>query len=189
MTAISLADRILELFGEHGDHTYDESVSMAEHMLQAAARAEDAGASNDLVLAALLHDIGHLLLAEQSKTNAERTHRDTDLRHETVALEFLAPHVPLAVVDPIALHVEAKRYLCTVEPDYFARLSPASVHTLSLQGGRLSDTAVASFERKHGWRDAVKIRRFDDEAKVVGALTPTIDEYVARLLPMGGNET
>lgn len=184
-----IANRIRELFHAHGSHTYDETVSMAEHMLQSATLAQDAGASDELVFAALVHDIGHLLLAERSAENAASTHRETDLRHEVVAHEFLARHFPPGVVDPIALHVDAKRYLCAVESEYFDRLSPASVHTLSLQGGPMSNDETASFERNRGWRQAVELRRFDDDAKVVGKATPSVEDFVAQLLPIGGNKT
>ncbi len=184
-----IANRILELFRTHGSHTYDETVSMADHMLQSATLAQEAGASDELVFAALVHDIGHLLLTERSAENAVSNHRETDLRHEVVAQEFLTQHFPSGVVEPIALHVDAKRYLCAVDSDYFARLSPASVNTLSLQGGPMSSGETASFERNRRWRQAVELRRFDDDAKVAGKLTPTVEHFVARLLPIGGNKS
>ncbi len=181
------AGQIAQLFTAHGGHTYDESVSMTDHMLQTATLASAADCADHLVLAALLHDIGHLLLAEQDLANPSDSHRHTDLHHEDLAAAFLRPHLPEIVVAPIALHVSAKRYLCATDDEYLARLSPASTHTLALQGGPFLESEVTAFQDNPDWQDALLLRRFDDDAKVSGTPTPTVEEFLARLLPSGGN--
>ena len=152
MTAV---ETIGEMFAGPGarDHL-GEPVPIGEHMLQAGALAEAAGAEGALVAAALLHDIGHLLGEDE----------DED-RHGEAGANWLSQWFGDAVTEPVRLHVAAKRYLCAFDADYFGLLSAESVRTLSLQGGPMTAAEVAAFEALPFSRAAVAIRRWDDQAK------------------------
>lgn len=146
---------------------------MTEHMLQAAYAAEQEGAPARLVAAALLHDYGHFIhdLPEDSAEHG------VDTQHEEVAHSFLVEHFGEAIAEPIRMHVAAKRYLCATDPSYIGQLSPASVHSLSLQGGPYSAEEVAEFERSPYAEDAVRLRRWDDVGKVESMETPDLEHY------------
>lgn len=167
-------DDIFATFRARGSAAYlGEPVSLAEHMLQSAHAAELDEAPAPLVAAALLHDYGHLIhdLPEDSAEHG------LDTRHEDVAFDFLSRHFGPAVVEPIRLHVAAKRYLCAVDPSYREALSPASVLSLELQGGPFSDREVAAFEALPFAQDGVRLRRYDDVGKAAGARTPELEHY------------
>jgi gamma-butyrobetaine dioxygenase len=137
-------------------------------MLQAGALAEAAGAAGPLVAAALLHDIGHL-------------RSETDTRHGEAGAGWLSQWFGEAVTEPVRLHVAAKRYLCAVDAGYLGLLSAESVHTLSLQGGPMTAAEAALFEALPHARDAVAVRRWDDQAKDP-AVTPPRFTHFAPLL-------
>ena len=165
---------------------YGEAVTQAEHALQAAHFARRAGAQDALVLAALLHDIGHLVV-EVPDDIADWT---TDARHEETGAQWLARHFGPEVCEPVRLHVAAKRYLCATDPAYRARLSVASVHTLALQGGPMDADGCARFEASPWHRDAVRLRFFDETAKVAGLATEPFAAYaplLARLARPGSD--
>jgi len=165
---VSLAADILALYGARGTQAYfGERVSMTEHGLQAAHFAQAEDAPEAMIVAALLHDIGHLLEAVPDQIE-EWT---LDSRHEEIGARWLARHFDAAVSEPVRLHVPAKRYLCATDTGYFARLSAASVHTLKLQGGPMSAREVAQFEAEACWREAVRLRHWDDQGKVAGLKT------------------
>jgi phosphonate degradation associated HDIG domain protein len=146
-------EAIAELFAGPGARDYlGEPVTIGEHMRQAGALAEAAGAAAPLVAAALLHDIGHL-------------RSETDARHGIGGARWLGRWFGPAVTEPVRLHVAAKRYLCATEPGYFGLLSPESVRTLVLQGGPMTQEQAAAFEALPYARDAVAARRWDDQAK------------------------
>jgi phosphonate degradation associated HDIG domain protein len=171
MTAI---EEILGLYARQGSEAYfGECVSMTEHGLQAAHFAREAGASPALVVAALLHDIGHLV-EDVANDIAEWT---ADAAHERVGGEWLARRFPPQVSEPVRLHVPAKRYLLATDADYMAMLSPASVVTLRLQGGPMSPREAARFETEPFHREAVMIRRWDDRGKVAGLATPRLQDF------------
>lgn len=165
-------DEVIGLYEERGAALYgSEAVNQLEHALQCAALAMGEGASNELVAAALLHDLGHLVT-----DLPHRIDRDVDDVHQYLAVPFLRGTFPDAVIEPIRLHVDAKRYLCRAESSYWAGLSPASHHSLELQGGAFSDIAAERFLAKpYAW-DAVRLRRWDDQAKMPGLRTPGIRE-------------
>ena len=168
--------------GEGGAEYLGEAVTQAEHMLQAAASAQTAGASNALVAAALLHDVGHFSPSSggSSSTGEISGHElmaGTDNRHSHAGADWLAAWFPESVTEPVRLHVAAKRYLCAVEPGYFDRLSEASVYTLSVQGGPMSGQEAAEFERGPYATDAVTLRRWDEAAKDPDAQVPDFDHY------------
>jgi phosphonate degradation associated HDIG domain protein len=151
---------IERLYAARGGLHYGEGVSQIEHALQCASLAEAAGASASLIAATLLHDIGHLIEHER-----ETADFSVDDHHEASGAKALAGLFGEAVWRPVALHVAAKRYLCFTEPDYFARLSPASKASLKLQGGAYDAARAAGFERLPYWREARDLRRFDDTGK------------------------
>jgi gamma-butyrobetaine dioxygenase len=146
-------EAIAELFAGPGARDYlGEPVTIGSHMRQAGHLAEAAGADGSLVAAALLHDIGHL-------------RNETDSRHGDAGAQWLSQWFGTAVTEPVRLHVAAKRYLCATEPGYLGLLSDESVRTLALQGGPMTAGQAAAFEAMPFARDAVAVRRWDDEAK------------------------
>jgi phosphonate degradation associated HDIG domain protein len=172
--ALSLDD-IRGLFEEHGNLAYGgERVSQREHALQCSALAEQEAASEELVAAAFLHDIGHLL----NRKGPTPTARGVDDLHQFFALPFLRPVLPDAVLEPIRMHVDAKRCLCAIDDTYFATLSPDSVRSLKLQGGVFSAEEAQAFLGKPFAEDALRLRRWDDLAKVADTVTPGVEHYL-----------
>lgn len=171
---MSIANEVIELMGRRGNDAYfGEPVSQLEHALEAALIASEAEAKPELIVAALLHDIGHLL----HDLGEDVAHEGIDTRHEIAGYEWLLARFGPAVADPVRDHVAAKRYLCAVDPDYFSRLSPASVESLALQGGPFTAVEAQAFEQKPYWREAVMLRRWDDAAKIPGMAAPDIGHY------------
>src|ERR1700722_6708252 len=135
-----------------------ESISQLEHALQSAALAEAQGCAPAMVLAALLHDIGHMIHAYGENPAAE----GRDDRHELIGAKWLSRRLPESVTEPIRLHVAAKRYLCAVDPDYAGQLAPDSVLSLKLQGGAMSPYEVAAFRNTPYADEAIALRRLDE---------------------------
>ena len=171
---------IARLFAERGGVAYaGEAVSQREHALQCAWLAEQADAGDALVTAALLHDLGHLLIAEHQTLSQSPTELGIDDRHQHIALPLLRGAFGVEVREPIRLHVDAKRYLCATRPGYFSQLSPDSVRSLALQGGVMDAEAAQRFA-SHRWAgDAVRLRLWDEEAKVEGLKTPPLAHFLA----------
>ncbi|REK17755.1 MAG: HD domain-containing protein [Planctomycetota bacterium] len=175
---MTVVDEVCELFARRGHEAYvGEPVSQLEHGLQAAHLAEQEGASDALVVAALLHDIGHLL----HKLPEDAADHGIDTRHEAIGRAWLARYCGPEVTEPIRLHVPAKRYLCATDPQYLAGLSPASTQSLRLQGGPFTAEEKAEFERNPYYRDAVTLRRWDDLAKIPNLSVPELEHYRPRL--------
>jgi phosphonate degradation associated HDIG domain protein len=171
-------DDILRLFQDHGDSQYGgEQVTQLEHALQSAALAEAEQASPALVAAALLHDIGHLL----HDLPDDAPDRGVDDRHETSGQNYLRALFPAEVTEPVRLHVPAKRYLCTVDAEYMQGLSQPSIVSLRLQGGTMTPEEVDSFRANPFAEDAVRLRRWDDAAKVRDLPTPPLSHYAGLL--------
>ncbi|HEX7134819.1 MAG TPA: HD domain-containing protein [Iamia sp.] len=160
-------DEVLALYARWGTEHYDEALSQVDHAAQVAAWAVHEGDDEAAVAAALLHDVGHLLVMEARDTGAPVT--DEDMRHEAVGARYLAALFPAAVTGPIALHVQAKRYRCAVDPTEVDRLSPGSRLSLRLQGGPMTAAEVTRFEAMPAHAAAVTLRRRDDAGKVLGA--------------------
>jgi len=171
-------DRIVELFERWGSDRYDEAVTQLEHALQCADLAEQAGACDELIAAALLHDLGHLMVLDRQQGSVTHDHDD---EHEHLAADFLATSFPPRVVAPIRLHVDAKRYLCATEPRYLGGLSDASRRSLEAQGGTMSDSEAHAFIIGPYARDAVLVRRWDDRAKTPGARSSTLEVRIPLL--------
>lgn len=175
---MTISDEIVQLFEARGHTSYHgEAVSQTEHALQAAHLAVREAAPDDLVVAALLHDVGHLVHGLDEGI----AERGIDGRHEDAGAAWLARTFGLEVVEPIRLHVAAKRYLCAVDPGYLGSLSPASQHSLALQGGPFRDAEIAEFESNPHHREALRLRLWDDAAKVQGLVVPGLDHYRSRI--------
>jgi phosphonate degradation associated HDIG domain protein len=175
-TADAVVTRLAELMDRHGDTRYDEAVTQREHALQAAALAIEAGAPDSLVVAALLHDVGHLLLDEH---DGRVDFLAGDRQHEVAGARFLARWFPAEVSGPVGLHVDAKRYLVAVDSAYASTLSPASRRSLAVQGGPLTRDEVRAFETMPHADAAVRLRRWDDEGKRPGRSTPAFAGFIA----------
>jgi gamma-butyrobetaine dioxygenase len=178
------------------DHTFHsaegmeylgEDVTMIQHQLQAAALAT--GCSDALVVAALLHDIGHVIGRDEGESGAaDALMHDRDAHHDSAGARWLSCWFGPDVTEPVRLHVAAKRYLVSTERDYAARLSAASAHTLRLQGGPMSRQQVGAFETLLYARDAVALRRLDEMAKDASKEVPVFDTYrdlLSRVLDRG----
>lgn len=165
---------ILGLYDRHAHEHYDEQISQLDHALQTAALAVDSGASDDLVVAALLHDVGHLLDLDR---NATKSPGRTDDHHESQGAKYLSGLFPTDVTFPIALHVRAKRYLCAVDAAYYAGLSAGSKQSLELQGGAFEQGELSAFEQLAGAEAAVALRRWDDLGKVEGLDVARIEDH------------
>jgi phosphonate degradation associated HDIG domain protein len=175
---MKVVDFIFQLFNDKGDAAYfGEPVSQTAHGLQAAHLATKAGANDSLIVAALIHDVGHLLHG-LPETVADQ---GVDGRHEDQGAVWLAKYFGEEVTEPIRLHVAAKRYLCSVDPEYLSKLSPASVQSLHLQGGPFKTGEVHDFESSPYYQQAVKLRHWDDQAKEAGLEVPGLEGYRDRL--------
>lgn len=162
---------LFERMRRYGRGAYlGEKLSITDHMLQAAHAAEQDGAPAALIAAALLHDVAYVV-------HEPGDDPVLDDGHPEIGARFLAAHFIPAVAEPVRLHVAAKRYLCAVEPRYREALSPASIRTLAVQGGPYGEAQVRAFEARPYAQEAVRLRRYDDAAKVAGAITPDLDHY------------
>ena len=170
-----LRQELLGIYAGRATRRYGLSaVNQLQHALQAAHRAETEGCTPATVLASLLHDVGHMIHA----LGEDPAGRGIDDVHEQLGADWLAERFSPEVSEPVRLHVAAKRYLCTVEPDYFGKLAPDSVRSLELQGGLMSADEVAAFRANPLHAEAVRLRRFDEAAKDPRAATPDFDHYL-----------
>ena len=170
-----IVDFIEEVFTRRGGEEYlGEPVTMAEHMLQGAHFAERAGEPDTVVVAALLHDIGHFTSEFGTFSMADTE----DRLHEEAGARVLEPFFPALVIDCIRRHVPAKRYLCAVEPAYLDALSDASRHSLRLQGGPMTAAEVHAFERNRHLDEIVRVRRYDDRGKVAHLAVPAFAHHL-----------
>jgi phosphonate degradation associated HDIG domain protein len=178
--SLSLND-IEHIFMMRGKSQYgSEAVNQLEHALQCAELAEANQETPETIAACLLHDLGHLLAAERAGTRDHDAH--TDDLHQYVALPFLRQHLPEAVLEPIRLHVDAKRYLCHKDPPYWNTLSPASKYSLEQQGGAFNAHEARAFSLLAFAQESTRLRRYDDLAKVPGRTDlPPLSRYTAIL--------
>ena len=173
---------IKETFENHGGAKYaEEDVTQLQHALQSAAMAEDFKGSDSLVVASLLHDIGHIL---DGKELPEALEEDLHDSHESRAYEWLLDAFGHAVADPVKLHVAAKRYLCTTDKSYLKKLSPTSLKSFEDQGGPMSEEEVSAFEKEQYFQDAVVLRQWDDQAKDPHKITPPLEHYLELMEPL-----
>lgn len=176
MRRLSSVGEVFELLVSGGGEAYfGEPVTVLEHSLQAAWFVRRGGGDGTLIAAGLLHDLGHLL----HSAGEDAATRGLDTQHEELAVAALGEHLPAAVLDPIRMHVAAKRYLCFAEASYLTALSHASVESLDLQGGPMSAAEAEEFLGLPHAREALTVRRADDAAKVQGLEVPQLDAYRA----------
>jgi [1-hydroxy-2-(trimethylamino)ethyl]phosphonate dioxygenase len=168
-----VTDEIFARLASRGDQMYGgEAVTQLQHALQCATLARREGASATLVAAALLHDYGHLVAEDEGAAL-----RGVDRLHEEAAANHLAAWFPPAVTEPIHLHVAAKRYLCAVDPNYLAGLSPASAASLAVQGGPFSAEEALRFSADPHHEEAIRLRIWDDTAKDPSTETPPLADF------------
>ena len=171
---MSVTSEIVNLFSSRGTAAYfGEPVSIVEHSLQAAHFAQRDGAGDALIVATLLHDVGHLI--HDAPDDIADWH--SDAQHELAGSSWLSQWFEPLVTDPVRLHVAAKRYLCATSPSYFDRLSPASVVTLRLQGGPMTKAEQEVFRAEPNFRDALRLRLWDEQGKVAGLVTSSLADY------------
>ena len=174
-TTAGIIARIQTLLEQKASGRYGLTlINQQQHALQAAWLAEREARGDALVVAALLHDVGHMV----HDLGDNPADAGIDDRHEELGHAWLAAHFGPEVTEPVRLHVAAKRYLCAVEADYFAKLSPDSVKSLALQGGPMSAAEVAAFEALPHSAEAVQLRRYDEQAKVKGLETPPVAHFM-----------
>ncbi len=167
-------DQIRDLFNQRGHLAYGEGVTELQHALQSASLAEQDNASDNQIVAALLHDIGHLLhglpedVAEQGM----------DGHHEQIGKKWLGKYFGPDISQPVGLHVTAKRYQCTVNSDYLAQLSPASAKSFILQGDKMNEDEVSAFKENPFFKEALQLRTWDDHAKDPEMETPPLEHYL-----------
>lgn len=168
-----MIDIIFNLINKFSDERYGEDVTQLEHVLQCGELARQDGASDSLIAAALLHDIGQFL---DGAGEAAEAH-GIDARHEVSGAAFLSSHFALEVTEPVRLHVAAKRYLCAIEPGYAESLSRASELSLHLQGGPMNPQEIVEFESEPAFADSVRLRRYDDHGKRADWVVPPLESY------------
>jgi len=184
ITSDTVVDYLSHIFEHSGAQEYlGEPVTMAQHMLQAASLAQHQGCSDEVIAAALLHDIGHFT-NDFGTFSMEDTH---DLKHESYGSKVLAPWFPEIVTQCVRYHVAAKRYLCATRSAYFSQLSAASVHSLQLQGGPMNTDEVASFELNPYLEDIIQVRLVDDVGKVADMKTYPFAHFKALLQTLVDN--
>ncbi len=171
----TLADRLIEAMSKSAPRQYgQERVSELAHALQAAELAAGAGADEELVLACLLHDVGRYAVAQEEISDTLEMIAAPAGRargHHQAGADLIQPYVPERVAFLVRAHTDAKRYLCATEPGYYDTLSQGSKRTLALQGGVMRAAEVGRAVTHAWWPDAVRLRRWDDGAKVEGKPT------------------
>ena len=179
----AMADRLLDAMRESAARQYGtERVTELAHALQCADLAAGAASDDEMVVACLLHDVGRYAVAQEGISDTLEqvaAHGAARRGHHDAGADLIAPHVPERVAFLVRAHADAKRYLCSVDPGYYETLSKGSRRTLELQGGIMTPDEAARAEAHPWWRDAVRLRRWDDEAKVVGKATRPLSAWEA----------
>jgi phosphonate degradation associated HDIG domain protein len=174
--ATQIADEIMSFYQQHGGEEYaGEKLTQLEHMVQAAQLAEEQGYDDEVILAAFLHDVGHL---------CEPGHGDNEMDgfgikdHEEIGAEFLkSKGFSKKIVRLVQSHVEAKRYLTLKNPSYYEQLSEASKKTLEYQGGRMEEDEASAFEQYPLFDLIIKMRKWDEQAKIEHKRIPDLNLY------------
>lgn len=167
-----------DIFERRGGEEYlGESVTMAEHMLQGAALAEEGGQDESVIVSALLHDIGHFV----GEWGTFSMDDEEDRYHEIAGASVLEDLFPAVVTNCVRHHVAAKRYLCATQPEYFQRLSAASIKSLELQGGPMDETEVAEFEKNPHLKKIIQVRYLDEAGKRTDKPTPPFSHFAPML--------
>lgn len=174
-----IIDQIIATFRERGHRQYGEDVTESQHALQCATFARQNGESQAIVAACLLHDYGHLV----HDLGEDIADLGVDAQHETLGANRLAQWFTADVVEPVRLHVAAKRYLCWKDPGYNDGLSEASQQSLRLQGGPMTDDEGIAFEKNPHFENAIRLRRYDDMGKLPEMQTPDFEDFRTDLEP------
>lgn len=170
-----IRDELLDIYNRRATGCYGLSaVNQRQHALQAAALAEKQGEAAALIVAALVHDIGHMV----HDLGDDPAKEGIDDRHEELGARWLATRFGLDVTEPVRLHVPAKRYLCSIDATYFGKLTPDSVRSFALQGGPMPPEELRDFERQPHAEAAVRLRRIDEAAKDPHAETPPVEHFM-----------
>ena len=170
LNATNIVDFIGSIFEKRGDEEYlGEPVTMGQHMLQGATIAEKSREPDEIIIGTLLHDIGHFT-SEFGTFSMEDTE---DRYHEDAGAAVLEQFFPKIITDCCRHHVAAKRYLCATDPEYFQKLSTASIHSLNLQGGPMSEAELKDFEKNPNLKKILKVRLYDDAGKIPDMITPS----------------
>ena len=177
MSANAIVEQILDAFAKCGHLDYGENLSLEEHMLQTAYLADENGEDDKVIVAALLHDFGHLVCNMPNNTFEE----GNDNYHEELGANALQDWFDDDIVEAVRLHVDAKRYLCAANPKYKDKLSEASITTLAIQGGPMSKREMLAFRQKKGHRMAIRIRVYDDLGKMPEMRRPELEYYVPKI--------
>lgn len=173
--ASALRAEISGIYLGEGEKAYGlYELNQLQHALQSADHAERQGLGPAMIIACLLHDVGHMV-HDLGEAPAEE---GIDDKHEELGAEWAAARFPLAVSEPIRLHVAAKRYLCTAEPGYFDTLSRDSLISLELQGGRMTEAEMTAFLATPHADHAILLRRIDELAKDKHARTKSLEAYL-----------
>ena len=154
-----------------------EELTISEHMIQTAMLAEKNKCSDDLICSSLLHDYGHFILMNPNQLVTDLI----DGNHETVGSNYLKKYFSSKIIEPILLHVDAKKYLAR-NKKYFNNLSEASKTSLKLQGGIMSDYEAKQFEQTKNYKNAIKLRRFDEAAKKQNIKIKDVKDYKELLI-------
>ena len=173
---MNVIEKIIDKFQNNKSLYIGEKVTIAEHMIQSAMIAEKTKSKDTLICSCLLHDYGHFILDDPDELVREKK----DGKHEDVGYEYLKKYFKEEIVETIKNHVLAKRYLAR-DQKYFNLLSPASITSLKLQGGLMSDDEAQTFEKNKYFKDSIKLRRFDEAAKNEGVKIKDIIEYKSLL--------
>jgi predicted HD phosphohydrolase len=179
---ININQFITKLFNwikDEGRTKYDESVTQLDHSIQTAMLARKYNAKSSLVVASLLHDIGHIILNEND-LKVDFLH--LDLNHEIVGAKWLEKVFPESVTEPIKLHVPAKRYLCTIDKNYYKKLSFSSKKSFNLQGGIMNNEEENEFLNNNYYMDALKLRKWDEKAKKKNMTMLPINDFKKDIL-------
>lgn len=180
----NIVDFIGSIFERRGGEEYlGEPVTMGQHMLQGATLAEQNKEPDEIVVGALLHDIGHFT-SEFGTFSMDDTE---DRYHENAGAAVLENFFPSVITDCCRYHVAAKRYLCATDPQYFNKLSDASIHSLNLQGGPMSEAEIINFKRNPNLKQILTVRLYDDAAKVPKMATPSFRHFAPLVHKMLNN--
>ena len=169
---MNIIDQIISSYSNNKSLYIGEKVTITEHMIQTAMLAEKNNCSSNLVCSSLLHDYGHFILEDPDNLAT----KGKDGRHEDVGYEFLKRYFIKNVVEPIKYHVKAKKYLAR-DKKYYLTLSEASKVSLKLQGGTFNNNEAKVFEKNEFFKNAIKLRKFDESAKKIGLKIKSINEY------------
>jgi phosphonate degradation associated HDIG domain protein len=174
--AREITDEIFGKYESYGGEEYaGEKVSQLEHMVQAAQLAEEEGYDEEVILAAFLHDIGHICEVAIGENEMDGFGIKD---HEAIGAEFLRKKgFSKRIARLVESHVEAKRYLTVRDPAYYAQLSDASRKTLEYQGGPMTEEEATAFEQYPLFGMIVKMRKWDEQAKIEGKALPDLEHY------------